>query len=1260
MGILSWFAQRPRLAHCLMWSVVALGICVGKIWVPLELIPELPHQELAIQVSYTGATPSQVERAVIIPIEKAIRSIDGVRELSSTAVEGHGTVSVVVADGYDPALVLESVRVRVDSVVEFPSRATTPTYQIQPMNTTLISLLLSGNLPERELRMLAEKIRDDILGVSSISRIELVGIRNYEVSIEVSEYSLKKYGLTIDQIADQIGKSSFTAAVGAISSAGRKIFLRTSGESLSVADFESIRLKTLRDGKELTLKDIAKIVDTLDDTPIEMTYGGQPAVFLNIIRMGDEDPLKIVDEVRSYLNGRNEFLPFGISLEIWEDQSQEVRERFSILVTCGIWGTILLILATGALLNPQLAFWIFAGIPFSLLGTVALMPLLGVTLNPISAFAFVVVIGLVVDDSIVTGDSIFSKLQKGSAPLQAAIEGTREILFPVVLAILTTIAGFIPLILVAGEERSYYIQFPKIAISVLILSMIQSKCVLPALLIWARSRDFVVKPTWMTPVHDTLNKFRLEASIWLEQYVLSYFQATLRNVIEFRYRFIGLFLGIVCVASTLVISGRVAFRINPPEEYEIVRGRVRLPEATPFRKTKRYVKEMLDGVERISKELDSEAVSSGVVGKVLAIRGGHSIGPFGQNELGEVAFHVDRDLLRNYGLSSQEVIRAWTVHLASFVESGLVFFQAEAQTTQPPIAVQLTGADSAELLEMATRVSGRLEDYTGLFNIRDVTSDGREELIIRKGPLADSLGVTTKDLTEQIQLAYSGAEVQQLQRGREEVRVIVRYPKKERQSLHNLLVMGIQLPNGQKVPLGELATFETGTGSSSINRYNGKRTIVIHADADQELVDIQSVKNDLVVFLTALQGRYPDVEWELGGLAVSQFNSMRSLWLGIIFLSLILYGLLALALRSFLKPLIVMSVIPTSLAGAVLGHLLMGVDLTMMSVFGMMALSGIVVNDSIVLVDSIDRFKGSVLEFLGHLPPQVYLNEALVDGTVARFRPVILTVLTTSICLCPILFSGKPQILYFLPMAVSIVFGAVFSLLTTLYLAPSVYMALEDAYEFLGKRSEVFPKLKARAVSWADIFTPQLHSTLRIVLIAGLLVGLGTPALNRLIISKNVDEEAVDISNEGEVRNIDKVAVSTDLIRNTEQLDEVVDSGEAVSENLEEFSIEGDETKLTEPPILNEIQEIRLVSSLGRGWYFQIGAFSMLNRAQEIVKECSMHGGNALVEVGRAKEKPIYRVVLGPFESESSMKTSLKALRVEMGVRDGGFVRYVP
>lgn len=1048
-GMIAWFTRNPVAANILMVTIIALGLYAVAKRIPLEVFPEFSRDVVNITVPYPGSTPYEVEQGVILRVEDAIADLQGIDKIYSDGAEGSARIRAEVRKGFDVTKVLNEIKTRVDGISTFPDDAERPIIEQQVRIREVISVMVAVNntATEAELRRTTEKIRDEILQLPDITQADLGGVRPWEISINVPEATLRQYGLTLDNIAQAIRNASRDIPGGTVKTSGGEILVRTLGQVYTGPEFADISVISSNDGTRIRLGDIATIVDGFNEEPLYAEFDGKKAAFVNISRVGDQNAIVLANTIKQFIEEHSATLPPGVTLSYWRDSSKIVKARLSTLTSNAIQGSILVFLLLAMFLRPDLAIWVSVGIPISFLGALALMPEIGVTLNIVSMFAFILVLGIVVDDAIVTGENVYTHLKRHNDSYRAAVEGTQEVSIPVTFGVLTTVAAFSPLLMLEGDRGPIFAQIPMIVIPVLLFSLVESKLILPAHLRHMKLRT-------AEDDKNPLTRLQRRISHGLEHFVEHVYRPVLEKALDWRYLTISIFIVILILSFSMVASGRYKFTFFPRIQSERATATLQMKEGTPIETTERYVKRITQTAEQLQKKY-VESDGNSIIEHILTIVGSTDSRPggnaTGQSHLASISFEITPPEDRELTITSSELVREWRQMIGQIPGVQELSFRAEIGRGGDPINVQLSGSNFANLNAIAGQVMEKLREYEGVFDIKNSFDGGKQEVQLRLRPEAEQLGLTLSSLGTQVRHAIFGAEAQRIQRNQSEVKVMVRYPKEERYSLADLENLRIRTPDGAEIPLNEVADVALKQGTSKISRVDRQRILNVTADLNKEKVDANKVAADLKAWLPGVLAQYPGVSYDMEGERREQQEFFSSLMLGFSIALLGIYVLLAIPFKSYFQPLMVMSIIPFSFIGAFGGHMLMGMDISISSVMGFLALVGVVVNDSLVLVEYINR----------KIREGMPMHEAIRVGGGARFRPILLTSLTTFAGLTPLILEKSTQAQFLIPMGVSLGFGIMFATLLTLFLIPSLYLMTEDVRQLSGRIWEVLMRKKA-------------------------------------------------------------------------------------------------------------------------------------------------------------------------------------------------------
>ncbi|MDF1754702.1 MAG: efflux RND transporter permease subunit [Verrucomicrobiales bacterium] len=1065
--MIAFFARNGVAANLLLALIVISGastLFLRKI--PLEVFPEQEIRQIQISVPYRGSNPEEIEESIVMRIEEAIADLEGIEEMVSTATSSSGSVSVEVDDNYNVRELRDEIETRINSLVDFPpGDAENATVTQATRDHWVISVVLSADMSERDLATLGARVRDEITELPDITNASLQGTRAYEIAIEVDESALQRYGLTFTEISTALRNYSIDIPAGTLETDSGEVALRTKGRAYNQKQFEDITLKALPNGSRLTIGDVAGVIDGFHEDEFVARFNGKRCVIIPVFREGTQSAIRIADRVKEYIKDSEGTLPPGVSVNFWGDSSRIVKGRLITLLDSA-WKSMLFVFVILTLfLRPSLGFWVMLGIPVCFLGTLALMPYLGVTINIVSLFGFILVLGVVVDDAIVTGENVYTHQKDNPDIIEATIAGTEEVTLPVMFGVFTTMLAFVTLYFTEGFMGSWLPQIATIVICVLAFSLIESKLILPSHLTHSPRkgiRSFITffagrkVANYCGKLYGYFGKGQQWIAGSVEWFVKHIFQPILTKALHYRYAVLALFLGSMTLIIGALYGGAIKQVRFPRVASEQATCRLTMQEGTPYEVTEKYIKMMEQIVIDMKKEfVGDDGVS--IIEDIFSSIGGQGISSSkgrsstGQSNRGEVVFYITPPEERQLKIDTREIANMWRERIeekGGIVGAKQLYFRAELGRGRDPITVQLRGNDGEALSALSDLTKEKLKTYQGLFDIEDNLDDQRDEIQLEIRPEAEQFGLTLSDLARQVRQAFYGEEIQRLQRKRDEVRVMLKYPLKDRRTLASLESMMIRTRDGVEVPFTTVADAKVVKTYPKIERINRNRAVQISSDADKEVAQLDSIRADMAVWLDdKIRNDFHSVSYEFVGEAKDAEESSHGMWIGAMIIVFGIYAMLAIPFRSYIQPLIVMSVIPFGLIGAVGGHLLEdmvkpnGMPLGTLSYLGMLALSGVVVNDSLVLVDYINRRrkKGATV------------FEAVSEAGAARFRAIILTSATTFAGLFPLIRMEATQAQFLIPMAVSLGYGILFATLITLFLVPINYLILNDlAIAFKG------------------------------------------------------------------------------------------------------------------------------------------------------------------------------------------------------------------
>lgn len=1028
-------AKNGVAANLLMFFIVAAGL-VSLPGLVQEAFPVLSFDFIEVSVAYPGATPDEVEQSVVLRIEEQIETVDGVREVTSVASEGVASVMAGLKTGADIGRVLDEVESAVNRIQTFPAQAERPEIRQMTNRQSVIRLVLYGDVSERALKEVAYQVEAGIASLPAVSYVATSGVRAYEISIETPLRQLRALGLTVEDISNAVRSDSLDVSAGSIETRDAEVRVRTTGQRYDQYDFEDVVVLSRTDGTVVRLGDIAEIRDGFQDVDLITRYNGRRAAFVEVYRSAGEQVLDVVAAVEAHLERKIvPSLPAGVSLDIWNNDAEVYEDRLNLLQENALLGLVLVLAALTLFLQIRLAIWVALGIGISFIGAVVLMLAFDVSINTITLFAFILAVGIVIDDAIVVAEQIHAERSKGVPGLVAAIRGTQRVKRPVIFAVLTTIAAFFPLMFVPGPLGRATGSIAVILISILIFSLIESLLILP------RHLSHLPGPGEppANPVERFFSRAHTSVALGLRKFTDGPLDRGLRLATAQPQVVIAAGIGTLVLCAALVGSGTIGVIFTQPVEADIVTASIEMPEGTPARRTAELATELeLAGhraIERLAGEEtgDGNALLAGVnftVGTKARPLGGAiaqepSLNP--RPNIAAVEFKLAPSEQRS--VTSGEFLQTWREEAGPMPEARGLVFTAELLNLGAPVQIQLSYRDPGQLGRLGDDVVAALRRFDGVFDVQSDHSEGLQEIELALRQEARTLGLTPDDLGRQVRSAFFGDEVLRVQRGQEDVRVYVRLPEEDRDTITDIENYVVRTPAGAEAPLSRVASVEFGSSPSSIRRRDGERVVTITADVDPAVVTAGEVLGTLeTTVLADLSDRYPGFGYRYGGQQEQQLESFDALGRGFLLALLLIFALLAIPLGSYLQPLIIMAVIPFGIVGAILGHLIMGISLSITSLWGMVALTGVVVNDTLVMIDFINV----------KLREGAPAKAAIIEGAKARFRPILITSLTTFLGFAPLIFERSVQAQFLIPLGVSMGFGLIFATFVLMLMTPAM------------------------------------------------------------------------------------------------------------------------------------------------------------------------------------------------------------------------------
>ncbi len=1025
-GLIAWFARNPVAANLLMVLIIALGL-LSVFTIKKDIMPAIDTHMIQIMQAYPGAAPSEVEKGIVLKIEEAVKDVDGIKRIESRAYDSAANIRIEAQHGVAIDALLNEVKIQIDSIDTFPEEAERPVISKVDWMAHAVQLQLFGNIDERSGKRLAEEMKQELLALPDVGRIEIHGVRESEIAIEVDESLLRKYGLTLGRVAQTIAAGSIDLPAGSIRAQSGDILLRTRGQAYDQKQFEQVVLLTWPDGTRLTLGDIATIRDGFVETDGYAVFDDAYTVALTAYAVGNQDIIRVADAVKGYMQRKAATLPEGVNLDYWADTTYYLDQRLSMMLRNLGLGAILVFITLGLFMELRIAFWVMLGLPICFLGALAMLPMpgIGVSINMMSLFGFILVLGIVVDDAIIIGESVHDGVRRHGHSLDRVIRGAQRVAMPATFGVLTTIAAFAPTLFMQGPYANFLLSFGAVVILCLLFSLVESKWILPAHLAhrgaggWLHSRQ-----------QQRLQQANNEA---LDRFIANRYRPLLEKTIAHRYTTVAAFLGVLILVMGLIAGGWIRYVMMTDQAGDYIQANLEMVRGTPDYKTREALQRIRDALAEIETEYQQQ---QGAGERFYQHVFSYSV----EGRIGFFMLELVRPDVRK--LQAGEIVRRWRDKVGDIPGARVLSFTELEGPGDKDLKFNIVGKDPRQLQLAADELEQELRRYHGVFDIENGSADRVNEIHLDIKPSAEALGLTLFDVGRQVRDAFYGAEAQRLQRGNDEVKVMVRYPLSERRTVADLENMYIRTPEGGEVPLLSVAELEFRPAMAESIRVNRATAVPVSAEVDKAVLEPNKVVREITgPFFAEQVKKYPGLVYKLDGDALESKNIEDYMFKGFVLSLFAIYALLAIPLKSYVQPLMVMSVIPFGVIGAALGHVIMGgMPLSMMSLMGVIALSGVVVNDSLILVEFVNRDVRA---------RRMAIQQAVVDAGCRRFRAIMLTSLTTFLGILPMLLEGSAEAQFMVPMAVSLGFGIVFATVISLFFVPNLYVIGEDIKSLL-------------------------------------------------------------------------------------------------------------------------------------------------------------------------------------------------------------------
>mgnify|MGYP006123971087 FL=1 len=1023
-GLVAYFARNP-VASNLVMVILLVGGLLAALGLTAQVFPTIDPGTVTISVAYPGATPSEVEEGITRRVEEAVFGIDGVDRVISRASENLGSVTLELKDFVDADKVRDDAEAAVQQLIDFPPEDAEQAKIVRAETLAdVLTIVVSSEMGERELRRGAEAIEEELLALPGVSLVTLVGAKDYEIAIEITEASLRRYDLTMSEVANTIRQSSINLSSGEIRTRGGDLLLRTNTKGTTGKSFENIVLRASSDGSVLRVSDVATVRDGFIDVDLINQFNGRESIFVKVQKSEAEDVLAIAEEIKIFLTDYTP--PQGVDVSVWDDQTEILEDRVGLLLRNGLLGFALVFLFLVIMLDLRLALWVAMGVPISFLGAFLFFDAFDVNINMISLFALIIVLGIVVDDAVVVGENIIAEQEQGKRGMEAAMDGVKGVFGPVMVGVLTTMAAFAPLLFVTGTFGQILGSVPVVVILVLGMSLIEAFLILPSHLAnggkWSR---------W------PLDRIQDAVAGVVERFRNNILAPAVAKAVRHRYLTLLGGIGLLVLAGSLVTSGAVRFIFFPDLESSSIRATVEFPVGTPFNSTKSAADRLVAAANAVNEKLDGvafESISVTIGGQTRTGGGpGGGGGLTVASHLASVQIELGPEPPRTQ--SAKELERLWRNEVGEIAGVERLSYVADFFSGGADVEFELAHQDGNILEQAVATLKTNYATLDGFYEIQDSNSIGKRQFDINLTPTGEAAGLTPADVARQLRRNFFGEEVQRIQRGREELKVMVRYPEASRQSTADLFGARIRLADGTEAPLSSVAQVTESRSYSAINRVDGLRIVSVSAQVDNA-VTTPSAANTAVTnqFVPLLKQQFPGLQIRQAGQGREQSEDLGALGRLTLVALLIIFALMASQLKSYTQPIIILAGVPFGAAGALVGHYLLGYNLSFISIFGMVALSGVVVNDSLVLVD---RYNKLVEEGWDNA-------EAIIEASRRRFRAIFLTTATTALGLTPMLFETSTQAQFLIPMAVSLATGIVFASVIILFLIPALVMIRED------------------------------------------------------------------------------------------------------------------------------------------------------------------------------------------------------------------------
>ncbi|ACA86746.1 efflux RND transporter permease subunit [Shewanella woodyi] len=1040
-GIIAWFARNSVAANLLMIIIILGGLLTADT-IRKQFFPQVEINWVEFNAFYPGAAPQEVEEGITIKVEEALESVQGLKRVITYSNRNSASGYFRIEDSYDPQVVLDEIKSEIDSISSFPDGMERPKVERIKLRQEVLYMSLYGDMTHRQLKELGENIHDELMQLPLVNITEFYSGLGYEIAIEVSKDRLREFGLSFNDVANAVRGFSRNMSAGQIRAENGYINLRVQNQAYVGYEFENLPLITLDDGTTVLLGDIATVIDGFEEGIQHSKFNGKNSVTFFIGAANDQSMTDVADVVKKYVTEKQEVLPEGLKLETWVDMTYYLEGRLDLMLDSMKSGAVLVFLMLALFLRVRLAFWVMMGLPVCFLGTLLFMPMgmIDVTVNVISLFAFILVLGIVVDDAIVMGESAHDECERSGQSLESVIRGVKRVAMPATFGVFTTIAAFLPITLGEGPSSAFGQAIGYVVILCLIFSLVESKLILPAHLARMKQKK-VVQPGSRNPLdwlRIGVNYIQGKIDRGLQHFIKEVYRPALTIAVKYRYAIIMLFISFILICAGLYTGGMIRYVGQPKIPHDFPRVSFEMNVDASEKATLSAALAIEKAIYDVDKRLEEKYGQGMVSDMQVDLRGRTSA---------EVMTKLVDPEIRP--LDTFELAELW--RQAMPLIPGMKSFDVQDNLfgggrDDGDISFRLEGKDEAQLVAAAKELKAKLNTLKGVGDVNDSRQSSAKEVQFELKPQAYGLGLTLANIASQVGNSFYGLEAQRILRNGEEIKVMLRYPEEQRNSIAQVSEVMILTPQGAEVPLSEVAEIKVTQGVNGIRRENGNRTINVWASVDADQAEPFKLAEEIRDnFMPELLKKYPRVKSEVSGNIQEQMDSAKTQLRDFIISLLIIYSLLAIPLKSYSQPFMIMAVIPFGVIGSVLGHMIMGIDLSALSLFGIIAAAGVVVNDSLVMVDYINKSREAGIE----------MKRAVLEAGCRRFRAIMLTSLTTFIGLMPIMTETSMQAKMVIPMATSLAFGVLFATVVTLMLIPCLYLAIEDIKKLVGSKSRV-------------------------------------------------------------------------------------------------------------------------------------------------------------------------------------------------------------